>query len=221
MEQKLDDAIPQGLSNLLWALASLQFYDAPLVDRMLVRAVTCLDDFTSQGIANVLWALATMNHSNRQHFDAFLAAALRFRMKLNPQELSNTLWAVAAFVSKTLNPNSSIEDGAALIKAAMDQTTSQVVPGPRPVAPRNLSPALANGSWYTEEVDLLLEPVFGQVQAFTSQGMANIIWSLATIGHPNRPAFVALVDAAVQRRHMLNAQGLSIILWAMAMQQTR
>lgn len=232
----LDNATPQGISNVLWALATLRYHDPRTVDALL-SAPACSDlansEFTSQGIANVLWALATLGHPNRERFEAFLTAAGSYSVKMREQELSNTLWAAAVWVSKSLNAqlSASLDDAVGSGGLPGDEAEAQAVEA---VAYRSITSVLnslsagatgraslsgaaqqASGGWYSEEINLVLQQLLLSLNADSSpQALASSLWALASLRHPNRPAFVALMDAAVQRRAQMDVKGISMTLWA-------
>lgn len=97
---KVEPAVPQGVSNSLWALAALGYYDAPLITAFINHAgdPDCLAAFKPQELSNSLWALSKLSYSHAPFFDACVARALEpgFLAAFKPQELSNFLYALSS-----------------------------------------------------------------------------------------------------------------------------
>jgi hypothetical protein len=53
-----DDFTPQGISNILWAFATVARLDQELFSHLAVLAKASLDEFSSQALSNLAWAYA-------------------------------------------------------------------------------------------------------------------------------------------------------------------
>jgi hypothetical protein len=59
-----DDFEPQGVANVLWALATMGIEPQPRLLQTLQRQATATaDDFNNQNVANVLWSMACFDTS--------------------------------------------------------------------------------------------------------------------------------------------------------------
>ena len=91
------DFKPQDVSNILWALATLDIRPEPrLLEAMQRRALATEHDFIAHNVAMLLWALATMGIEP----EPFLLKAMQRRVvatadDFDPQNVSMVLWALA------------------------------------------------------------------------------------------------------------------------------
>jgi hypothetical protein len=67
----------QELSNLLWAAASTQQYDAALMEAATAAADGKLPEFKGQELANTAWALAKLRHRDPAFMRQLLEQTLR------------------------------------------------------------------------------------------------------------------------------------------------
>jgi hypothetical protein len=96
------DFDPQGVANLLWALATMGSKpDARLLEAMQGRATATADDFKPQEVANLLWALATMGSKpGARLLEAIQARATATVGKFIPVDVVHLMWALATMGSK-------------------------------------------------------------------------------------------------------------------------
>ena len=83
-ETALGDFTPQGLSNTVWAFASLNRYPVSLLDAIATRVVTGalpLSGFTGQGVANLAWAYAKLDYVKPAGFMEVIAAEAAPRLE--------------------------------------------------------------------------------------------------------------------------------------------
>ncbi|CAG9461002.1 unnamed protein product [Pedinophyceae sp. YPF-701] len=97
---KLDRAVTQDLSNLLWALATMGVPPRPLALQRIVEAAgRSAAKFKPQELSNTLWALATLGYQSDREVVVHLATSMaRSEATLAdaaPQAICNTLWATA------------------------------------------------------------------------------------------------------------------------------
>ena len=86
---------PQGLSNLVWAYATLGHSAPQLLDAVAQAAMGSMGSFNPQDLSNLVWAYATLGHSAPQLLDAVAQAAMGSMGSFKPQGLSNLVWAYA------------------------------------------------------------------------------------------------------------------------------
>lgn len=85
----------QGVSNVLYSVAKLGYYDAAAVEHLLHEAYGRMPRFSGQELSNMLWAVGVLRHyPGEQWLAAFLSAAHRLLPSLSDQSLSNLMWAL-------------------------------------------------------------------------------------------------------------------------------
>ena len=82
--ERLNEMSPQSISNIAWALASLQLLSTrkqgPALKFLLTMVEGCgpnLQSFHPQAISNMSWAISKVSRATRQAFDAFASFAIR------------------------------------------------------------------------------------------------------------------------------------------------
>lgn len=63
------DIPPQSLSNIVWAYASMGFYDSTVAAAVCARAITSIDAFVEFDMSDLCWGLARMNAVDYPLFD--------------------------------------------------------------------------------------------------------------------------------------------------------
>jgi hypothetical protein len=110
-DRNLQHAQPQGVSNVVWAAATLKLQPTPQhLPQMLQRFHEVLPVANPQAVANTMWAVATMQQQVPQQL--LQAMLLRFEQVLplaKPQEVANTLWACAKMQCAPLQLLSALE----------------------------------------------------------------------------------------------------------------
>ena len=82
------DFYPQGVANLLWALATMGSKPDPrLLEAMQGQATATARDFNSQDVANVLWSLACFDIS-RSQVSSLMAESMAGRLLSLREQLS-------------------------------------------------------------------------------------------------------------------------------------
>lgn len=93
LEINPDQLKTQELSNVVWALATLDVHKPELMDRMLDSACQRIDDCVPQALSNMIWACATLRHHHPK-FTTLVASNAAPRLhEFQSQTLANTLWA--------------------------------------------------------------------------------------------------------------------------------
>ena len=90
----------QGLANLAWSCATMQFSPQALQHDIGEEALKILHSFTEQNLANMAWAVAKLLWREASPlFCAISSLALSKMPEFFPQALANMAWAVANFSS--------------------------------------------------------------------------------------------------------------------------
>jgi hypothetical protein len=94
--QSVSKFTSQGLSNILWALATLGIKDRIFHDFANDIEKRNLTSFKPQDFANILWAFATLGIKDEKLFQEFAnEIEKRNKTSFTPQAIANILWAFA------------------------------------------------------------------------------------------------------------------------------
>jgi len=87
----------QGLSNVIWAYATLNESNPQLLKEVAdhIIALDNVDEFKPQHISNIVWAYATAKESHPVLFNKLANAAIKRKNEFSSQEIANFLWAYA------------------------------------------------------------------------------------------------------------------------------
>ncbi|KAJ1488554.1 hypothetical protein T484DRAFT_1782771 [Baffinella frigidus] len=203
--------IPQAVSNVLWALATMgERADRELLEAMQTRAKETAGEFKPQEVANLMWALATMGEKpDRELLEAMQNRATATAGEFIPQTVSNLLWSLATMGEKA-------DRG---LLEAMQRRAKETAGEFKPQEVANSLWALATMG---ERADRgMLEALQTQATAkageFILQDVVNVLWALATMG---QKADRGLLEA-MQRRATATAgkfipKAVAKLLWALA-----
>ena len=90
---------PQGLANVVWAYAKLNFQSPALLDAVAQEALRegRLDGYNAQEVANTVWAYAYLNRREPLLMEAVARRCLQpgFLGTFSAQAVANTAWAFA------------------------------------------------------------------------------------------------------------------------------
>ncbi len=232
---------PQGIVNLLWAMAKLVgsgLERAPelkeAVAALLPHVNAQKDQFDAQGIANLLWAIAKLL-DNGQKWSPGLndaVAALLPHVNANkdqfiPQHIANLLWAMAKLVDNEQKRTPEFNEALAALLPHVSAQKANF----KPQGIANLLWAIAklvdNGQELTTEpkkaVAALLPHVNTHKDQFNALGIANLLWAMAKLldnGEDRTPqlkeAVAALLPHVNAQKGNFKPQGIANLLWAMA-----
>lgn len=85
----------QHASNILWALASVLFQDAPFFHAIGESVKKSISTFTPQDLSCSIWALATVVYSDPSLTDLIASAAQQQMDFFDPQSLGQSAWGAA------------------------------------------------------------------------------------------------------------------------------
>jgi hypothetical protein len=77
--------LPQGLSNLLWACATLGHKDPSFLAAATHECGTRIERMSSQNLSNVLWACATLGHADGRLLSSWAEAVMHKLDMFEPQ----------------------------------------------------------------------------------------------------------------------------------------
>ena len=86
---------PQHVSNILWAMASIVFYDGPFYSALTHGVQRSLTSFGPQDLACSIWACATVVHRDPSFTDLVAQQAAQQLGHFDAQSVGNTLWGAA------------------------------------------------------------------------------------------------------------------------------
>ncbi|KAL0053862.1 hypothetical protein WJX82_000155 [Trebouxia sp. C0006] len=212
----------QELSNVIWAYGKMKYCNnEELMRRSSVEMLRRgLDRFVPQAISNVCWAYA----KHDLVYDEFLQEAAQYIAEhmhgWSPQTIANIVWAYGK-----LNVCHHV-----LMSAAAQSITSTVPAGKgraeharledfKAQEVSNVTHAFAKLGIYNTDVLEAVEQEMSKPERLrdsTTQGIANIMWSFATLRfYP--PRFMTAACVALEHRlQECNDQELSNCLWAVA-----
>ncbi|WP_163373219.1 DUF1601 domain-containing protein, partial [Endozoicomonas acroporae] len=229
------DFKPQGIANLLWAMAKLvdngQERTPGLkgtVAALLPLVIVQKDQFNAQGIANLLWALAKLVDNGQDRtpdINEAVAALLPLlkaqEVQFNVQDIAILLWALAKLGDNGLEWTPGLNEAVAVLLPQVNAQKANY----KPQAITNLLWAMAklvdNGLEQTPElkeaVAALLPHVNAQKDQFNEQGIANLLWATAKLGelvelNVATSTFESLV-CRISENLQFSQEGISMSLW--------
>mmetsp|Transcript_108487 Transcript_108487/g.203660 ORF Transcript_108487/g.203660 Transcript_108487/m.203660 type:complete len:586 (-) Transcript_108487:128-1885(-) len=200
---------PQSLSNILWALASLQIVSKPIIQLCLHISEQSLASFKPFEVSTTLWALAKLKTLGPGTFPSiksmFDAAALHLAKHVKQFEfrcLSMIAWSYATsqefnaqffcFLGTYLAQKVAVGCGQELSLTAWAFGTA--------------------GIRHQELFDALTGKALHQMDVFKPQELSNLVWGCASCNYFHQELFAAVLSSAKQKK--LGSQHLANILWA-------
>eukprot|EP00929_Paragymnodinium_shiwhaense_P097300 TRINITY_DN59036_c0_g1_i3.p1 TRINITY_DN59036_c0_g1~~TRINITY_DN59036_c0_g1_i3.p1 ORF type:complete len:901 (-),score=148.23 TRINITY_DN59036_c0_g1_i3:306-2864(-) len=210
---------PQELSNGLWAFAAATMGES-ISGKRAIGALAKASEakaaaFAPQGLSNVAWALAKLkplgvlaDEDCARLMRKLLARACDDAAAFGLQEATNLMWAAAKAEVFDEEIASVLLHASRGLGVFLPQHLSSIVwsyATARAVPEERIWTELGRRATGDEEED-----------AFTSQGLANLAWSAASLAYDD-PDLWRFVSAAARRSlHRFNPQELSNIMWALA-----
>jgi len=206
----------QALSNITWALATMQAVDLPLLQMVAMRACGQLDDFKNFELCQLLWAFAKLGTVDSKLSECckplFRSAAqivVRSTEEFSFRGLVMTAWAFATAKHHDVR----------LFHAIATRIT--------PLANGANCQELANTAWSFSTAGVQEEQLFAalthvsipRMREFKPQELSSILWSFASIGYNHDEFYenAGRVATSVQ----LQGQQLANILWALTKMRPR
>ena len=101
---------PQHASNILWAMASIAFYDGPFYSTLTTSVQKSIKGFAAQDIACCAWACATVTHGDQSFTDLVAHEAAARLKQFDPQSVGNTVWGAAYLRSNSVDLYESLSE---------------------------------------------------------------------------------------------------------------
>lgn len=206
----------QALSNITWALATLQVVDIPLLSMIIPRAYSQITNFKNFELCQLLWAFAKLGSVNSALCDSsaplFAPSAqlvMRHIDEFSFRALVMTSWS---FATAKQQDNRMFHAIAMKLLPSLHEANSQEM--------ANAAWAFSTAGVFEEDLfELLAHVAIPRMLEFKPQELSSILWSFASIGYCNDDFFEAAGRAAMQLQ--LQAQQLANILWALAKMRPR
>jgi hypothetical protein len=207
---------PQGISNMVWAFATVDKRHDALFKAMgnQVVAQDHLRDFKPQELSNIVWSYATAGVNHPQLFEQVANHVVRLDhlTEFKPQALSNTVWAYATAGVK--NPRLFEKMAHHIIR--LDHL--------REFIPQHLSNIVwayaTAGVFHPDLFDKMANHIVkhDHLREFNPQHLSNIVWAYATAGVSHPDLFEKMANHIVEVDHLkdFNSQNLSNTVWAYA-----
>jgi hypothetical protein len=208
----------QGVSNVLWALARLDYpADEALLEALAARAGSQAASAEPKNLSTTLWALAVLGHKPRSKLlksisERALAVAHDFRSP----DVVNMLWAYARW-ARYLPPS---DRPTPVVQAMLDQAVSTM---------QSYTPyQLANLSWSLAMLDCppaprvleyVLQTVASEPSKLDGTALTHVLWAYGVMGSPHNGAssdFSKLLRESGRRAGagQVGRTGAAGVLWA-------
>ncbi|KAJ1486224.1 hypothetical protein T484DRAFT_1790559 [Baffinella frigidus] len=202
---------PQGVGNVLWALATMKArVDRVLLEAMQRRSTATAWEFQPQNVANVLWALATMGErADPGLLEAMQRRATATAWEWTPQHVGNVLWALATMGERADR----------VLLEAMQWRATATAGEFKPKEVANVLWALATmgekaGGGMLEAMQRWATAL---AREFNPQDVGNVLWALATMGErADRGLLQTIGVRATATAGEFKPQNVANLLWALA-----
>eukprot|EP00434_Breviolum_minutum_P030209 symbB.v1.2.026719.t1/scaffold2644.1/size74222/7 len=231
----------------LFSGAALRFHDVPFSSAIAAEAACRIEGFDPQGLSGTAWALAQLALSEQAFFGAMAEVVPKRAAELGAQEISNIAWACGKLRYQHLPLLDVLSaKGIEILDEFISQHLSNTLwHSPRQVAAISqqamrklpiLTPQdLCSTAWCLAILELqdwtLLEAICGaalpKLKACGAQGVANLVWSCATVLYVNMPLIDAIahecLETQIQHGHLTglagaSTQDISSTAWSFAKQ---
>jgi len=206
----LNEFLPQGLSNLLWAYAKSKEPHPKLYKKLAnhIVALDSLDNFKPQEVSTIILAFAIQHEQHQMLLKKMVDHILGLEnlRHFNEQVLSNILLAFANVKNKQPKLFRKIADHIISLPS-LDEF--------KPQALSNILWAFATASEsHPHLFKKLAEEAIKRQAEFKPQEISNFLWAYATNGQVNKHLFASLVPSVKANLDKYNAQNLANIAWA-------
>lgn len=206
----------QALSNISWALATLQRVDVLLLQAVAGPSAAFVSHFKTFELSAILWAFAKTGKMDqhvawcaRPLFEAAVPHIVQNLREFSFRCLVTVVWAFATarhHAPEVFNLSASVMVGT--VHTANCQELS------------NLVWAFATANCPHEKLFAALsKKALARLSEFKPQDLANTLWGFAAAGYCSEGLFVAAAQAS--QRMELHAQHLAAILWALTRARAR
>ncbi|MBO9481352.1 RAP domain-containing protein, partial [Salinisphaera sp. G21_0] len=235
------DFKPQGIANLLWAMAKLvdngqeqtpEFNEA--VVALLPHVNAQKDQFIPQHIVNLLWAMAKLVDNGQEQTPEFNEAVVALLPHVNaqkdqfiPQHIANLLWAMAKLVDNGQEQTPELNEAVVAllhqVNTQKDQFDAQGIANLLWAMAKLLDNGQEQAPGIKATVAILLPLVNIQKANFKPLEITNLLWAMAKLvdnGQEKTPglqeAVAVLLPHVIAQKDQFNAKNIANLLWAMA-----
>lgn len=199
----------RDLSNIAWAVATIEFADRPLLAARGVQAQQLAASYQAQNLSNTAWAFSRLACKDEPLLNSIASSAIRRLREFLALNIANTSWSFAK-----LNVG---HDGpllASIASSAIPRITEFDIQG------------LSNIAWAFSRLAMPHIPLLDSISAesiprcslLANQNLANTAWAYAVLSYLHEPLMSSLSSAAIPRSSAGNfeAQELANTAWAFA-----
>jgi hypothetical protein len=208
---KLSTATPQGLSNVIWGVATMgQQLPTEQLQQLLATFLGKPHTVTSQGIANVIWGVATMGQQlPAEQLKQLLGNFIGKLSTATPQGIASVFWGMATMGQQL--PAEQLQQLFAEFIGKLSTAT------PQGIAMAIWGVATMGQQLPAEQLQQLLAGFIGMLSTATPQNIANVIWGVATMGQqlPNKQ-LRQLLATFLGKLDTVTPQGIANVTWAVA-----
>jgi len=208
----------QGVSNVLWAMARLEYPTEPaLLESLAARAASQAPTAEAKNLSTTLWALAVLGHKPRSKLlkavaDKSLLVANDFRSP----DVVNMLWAYARWM-RYLPPS---DKPTPVVVAMLDQAVNTMSTfSPYQLANLSWSLAMLDCPPAPRVLDYILQTVAVEAVKLDGTALTHVLWAFGVMGSPTLGAsadFAKLLREAARRAEAgkVGRTGAAGVLWA-------
>lgn len=227
---RIDECVPQALSNMIWACATLRHHHKRFIEAVAGSAAPRLDTFQSQTLANTLWAYSVLGVYPSFLFNA-AAEEIVERLVLKEKAKASlkaykSLKKPRIMQGKTTGKTSRVKgvsktigrDQRAYYEFRGQEISNVLIAYARGciIHPKLLESLEAElCSTRTIEQDGKLVKV-ERLQQFTSQALTNTLWAFATLRWYPARLLPCITQAMGRLARVMTAQELANSLWSYA-----
>ena len=228
---RIDECVPQALSNMIWACATLKHYHPRFINLVAESASHRLDSFQSQTLANTLWAYSVLDIYPSELFnEAAEEICNRLKMK-DKAKASQKAFKSLKKPRMLQNGSKSNGKGAQIKNSKVIEKEQRAYYEFRGQEISNVLIAYARGCIIhpallehleTELCSAVSIEVDGKkieterLQQFTSQALTNTLWAFATLRWYPARLLPCITQAMGRLVRSMTAQELANSLWSYA-----
>ena len=205
---KVHESVPQGMSNVLWAMARLDYSpQSDIFDRIVSELMSRPErEIKAQDLANATWSLGRLQCKiEEENLEKLIMSSVETIDTFNQQELSLTLWGLARLDYRLDN---------ALYSKVLDAVGAK--------CHTFNAQALSTTLWAVGRIGIIPSPevlftiteeVSAKIRTFTPQGLSNVLWSLTSLSYNPGPSILRTISLEVSRKSPnISSKNLSSIL---------
>lgn len=203
---KLHHFLPQGVSNVVWAMGQLGHYDGPLLSAIANRFGPSLHMFDVQALSNLAWGLAALGHRDDALMSTIAHEATVRSSRMSPQNMATVLWA-----------NATLGVHHAPLVAMVTREAHDRLASFEPQSLWQLAWGLARLGHHDKALfDAIAAVSCSKLDRFNNTGLASLAWALSVVGSGSPDVFEALTSRIARTAPTFTAANCSSAAWALA-----